>query len=278
MANGKVRRNQTFNNVLKSINQYMGGQTEERQDRTQRLIQEIESLRKMKPRSDDYKVIGKNLVRIPGEGGGPPVIVDLGKEDTMSIESIDPDIDKSKAIGTILPPSSDDESEDLTQFRTTTQTRFDEEDNVGDEEYKAIKTRAESFAKPKSKYNKPREVTIDGVKQMAVYNNETKTFEAIDGTVRALFTEAETQRYLDTLEDYIREYNEATATLKTYEGVDDNNFLKVNSQRKVDSLFPRYERAIKARDILMDEKMDLIIDRENLGKWEKYKAKSKVGK
>ena len=269
MANGKIRRTQTFNNVLKSINQYMGGQTEERQDRTQRLIQEIESLRKMKPRSDDYKVVGGNLIKIPGEGGVEPYIVDLGKKDTVSI---DPDIDKGKAISTILPPPSDDESEDLTQFRTTTQTRFDEEDNVGDEEYKAIKTRAESFAKPKSKYNKPREVTIDGVKQMGVYNNETKKFEPITGTVRALFTEAETQRYLDTLEDYIREYNEALGKLKTLEGVDDDNVLKINAQREVDALFPRYERVIKARNILMDEKMDLIIDRENLGKYEKYKV------
>tara|TARA_E500000331_G_scaffold194745_1_gene187079 strand:- start:181 stop:1005 length:825 start_codon:yes stop_codon:yes gene_type:complete len=269
MANGKVRRNQTFNNVLKSINQYMGGQTEERQDRTQRLIQEIESLRKMKPRSDDYKVIGKNLVRIPGEGGGPPVIVDLGKEDTMSIESIDPDIDKSKAIGTILPPSSDNEPEDLTQFRTTTQTRFDEEDNVGDEEYKAIKTKAESYAKP---FNKPKEVTIGGVKQMGVYNNVTKKFEAISGTVRQQFTDAEKIRYLDVLEEYIQEYNGALGELKTFEGVDDDNILKANAQRKVDALFPRYERAIKARDILMEETMDRVIDMENLGKYEKYKV------
>ena len=143
MANGKVRRNQTFNNVLKSINQYMGGQTQESQNRTRQLIQEIEELRKMRPKGDEYKVVGGNLIKLPGEGGDP-TIVDFGI--TPPVEN--PEESYRSTINAILGQPSENESDNIKQFRTNFDTALNKERIMSEDEYEVFKGKAEDLMVP----------------------------------------------------------------------------------------------------------------------------------
>ena len=254
MANGKVRRNQTFNNVLKSINQYMGGQTQESQNRTRQLVQEIEELRKMKPKGDEYKVIGKNLIKIPGQGGGKPSIVDFGI--TPPVEN--PEEGYKSTINAILGQPSENESDNIKEFRTNFNTALNKEMIMPEDEYEVFKGRAEDLiATPevaKTKFSSVKQVVNEeGEVVFARLNLDTNEWEQTEGGTTPIVPKEKFQARIESYNRTIESYNKAKEKL---------DFLKENSpdspqyqsaKQDFDTVFKDVDMVVQARDRLVIE-------------------------
>ncbi|OUT93602.1 MAG: hypothetical protein CBB96_07590 [Gammaproteobacteria bacterium TMED36] len=270
MANGKVRRNQTFNNVLKSINQYMGGQTQESQNRTRQLVQEIEELRKMKPKGDEYKVIGKNLVLIPGEGGGKPSIVDFGI--TPPVEN--PEEGYKSTINAILGQPSENESDNKKQFRTDFDTALNKEMIMPEDEYEVFKGKAEDLMAPpevaKTKYSPVNKVVNEkGEVVFARLNLDTNKWEQTEDGATPIVPREKFQGRIDSYNRTIESYNKAKEKLDYLKQNSPNSPQYQSAKQDFDTVFKDVDMVVQARDRLV---IEMAKESGDLGIFNQYKV------
>lgn len=276
MANGKVRRNQTFNNVLKSINQYMGGQTQESQNRTRQLVQEIEELRKMKPKGDEYKVVGPNLIKIPGEGGGKPSIVEFGI--TPPVEN--PEEGYKSTINAILGQPSENESDNIKQFRTNFDTALNKEMIMPEDEYEVFKGKAEDLMVPpkvdKVEYSSVQKVlNEEGEVVFARLNRNTNEWEPTEGGTTPIVKKPEVSRSeITEYSKMIDKYNQRKDALERF--TDKNSQQYISAKRSFDSEYQDIEFVIRARDRLVTNMAKQAVETfpaEDYGEFEKFMVK-----
>lgn len=270
MANGKVRRNQTFNNVLKSINQYMGGQTQESQNRTRQLVQEIEELRKMKPKGDEYKVVGPNLIKIPGEGGGKPSIVEFGI--TPPVEN--PEEGYKSTINAILGQPSENESDNIKQFRTNFDTALNKEMIMPEDEYEVFKGKAEDLMVPpkvaKTKYSSVNKVVNEkGEVVFARLNLDTNKWEPTEDGATPIVTKEKFQARIESYNRTIESYNEAKRKLDFLKQTAPESIQYQSAKQDFDTVFKDVDMVVQARDRLV---IEMAKESGDLGIFNQYKV------